>query len=608
MLIMKGFSKKDEILMKQIEQEYSYDLLVVLREYAMKRLLKERGISDSFQTKSNASDVQQQGYLTSWWSYWYGSSPAGADLSKNDAVDSESRLAVVSSPSNDSDGLIFGLPEDVRQGLLKIEEDLENEIRDVILESVDDHTYLRRDNLFADFLVEVEQMSLVFSDEKHSILHMRLYDAKFSLLLSPRFHSLKVDGCVTDLKAKSDFMRATSFPNLLWRPYEARKSTQFLRIQYERQAPNLTAFHKIYVNMEPAYVMYDHAAYLAVRDFFDKSFAVDKVGYEKWVEDENQQANIRDKFTEILKSERRHVQESLKELDIYLNISSPKLFIPEFGEESKHLVILDFGSLIFRTDESKDSFKPITFPAQTPNGFTNEDGDEFITPPSTPTFSGDETSMFKDGADTISGNYRKVVAFHLGDVTISNSDALASVAPNNARLVSSHLLTVHDVYAVEYDYRGSSGLTSPDIFQYSCGGDLGEKCAKSVLLHKTSFDVLISQCKLDETEDQNQLSQYICMDIRNKQDVITALQRWHIDLLLNLFQNLKGPEKENTVSETGMKVGLNIPNAQLEFLCDIAGEEKGFALAKTEGLTVIYRKEDVYSSELNVSKKVLFVK
>lgn len=176
LLTRQTFTKADEALMKQIEREWSYSELLLLRDAVFKSLTftnsaKLRSSSSSAElfppvdnspslsstaSQSNLSvksaavtptSPAQSGFLTSWFTSWY-----------YGAAKDESG---VNSELEQLEGQIrseLELPSDLKEDLKLLENQFEPDI-------LDDSTYLRRDNLFAACLLKIEKATFSYLDE-----------------------------------------------------------------------------------------------------------------------------------------------------------------------------------------------------------------------------------------------------------------------------------------------------------------------------------------------------------------------------------------------------------------------------------------------------------
>ncbi|VDM43833.1 unnamed protein product [Toxocara canis] len=244
-------TSEDTVLMKQIERDadYTYHELQLFRETVFRRILDER---ESEKTATNESGVQsdddtletiesvfprqsseqdlrtarekdaeeqkpstvtaaQPEGLYGWLSSWF-AAPQPQDAPTDSGANSNSAEADTSASEWDANeakesGMAPHLKQVEKQAsfyhwYLK----LEDEIMDVLTESWDDSTLLRRDTLLAAVTVQFEHMTVRFVDDDRlcmdgvtRVLSMDLWQVVSKVRLSPRQHSTAVSLSVSDL-------------------------------------------------------------------------------------------------------------------------------------------------------------------------------------------------------------------------------------------------------------------------------------------------------------------------------------------------------------------------------------------------------------------------
>ncbi|EYC38921.1 hypothetical protein Y032_0687g1538 [Ancylostoma ceylanicum] len=177
--------------------------------------------------------------------------------------------------------------------------EMEEEILDVLHESWDDSTLLRRDMLLAEIAMRLEHMTLRFIDtvkleqtEQRRVLAMDLTGVTSRVELSPRQHSLMVSLAVHDMGIQR--LRTGHPPPKDGRSYDdldqsfmfsLAESTKILlavgrkdsvdenpdpmfRMLYRRRSPRLTVRHNIEGSFRPVSVMYEENALAGLSSLF----------------------------------------------------------------------------------------------------------------------------------------------------------------------------------------------------------------------------------------------------------------------------------------------------------------------------------------------------
>lgn len=96
--------------------------------------------------------------------------------------------------------------KELPQYLKKAEKRMEEEILDVLNESWDDSTILRRDNLLAEIVLRLERMIIRFVDEENKgnsrVIAMDMRQVASRLQLSPREHRTEISLSVGDMSVQ----------------------------------------------------------------------------------------------------------------------------------------------------------------------------------------------------------------------------------------------------------------------------------------------------------------------------------------------------------------------------------------------------------------------
>uniref|UniRef100_A0A915ASC0 Vacuolar protein sorting-associated protein 13D n=5 Tax=Parascaris univalens TaxID=6257 RepID=A0A915ASC0_PARUN len=352
-----ALTSEDVVLMKQVERDadYTYHELHLFRETVFRHILDEReneriattesgmqSDDDTFETvepllsqqvsehdlrtatekysREQISPTQSEG-LYGWLSSWF-SAPQPQRLPKDESADS---TEVNASEWTDSEAKADLAP------LLKLaEKQLEDEIMDVLTESWDDSTVLRRDTLLAAVSLQLEHMMIRFVDDDDlcledvtRVLSMDLWQVVSKVQLSPRQHSTAMSLSVGDLSIQRLYMTSTC-GELVDLPSTESGSTQpdddslmfgfggsamkettqilfaigkmkspadgnltcdndsnarnliprpLFQMRYRRHAPMLLVRHTVDADLSAISVMYDEGAFDGLSNFFDTNAA-----------------------------------------------------------------------------------------------------------------------------------------------------------------------------------------------------------------------------------------------------------------------------------------------------------------------------------------------
>ncbi|CAD5233590.1 unnamed protein product [Bursaphelenchus xylophilus] len=363
-----AISPEDSAYMKQIEHdsEFTYNELHLFREIVFRKYLKqieaeENGLkeSDSAETfevvspdsepsRSKSHDVLSRetsvepsaqmsssmydrkasntsqtpapqgeqgpgfyGWLASWFT-------AGEDPNKKPKEEDINQAAFLNMWPQDGNR---ELPPNLR----RVEKRIEEELLDVLSESWDDSTVLRRDNLLAEVVLQLERMIVRFVDDDEltclglsRILALDMSTVASRVLLSPREHRTEISLSVMDMSVQRlrvapqrspELSRAGSMSDLqediedsLWTGVgvaamdtevlfavgrtkgddnktdntissSEKKCEPLLQFFYRRLAPRLNVFHEISASFLPIAVVYDEDALDGLANLFDTDSA-----------------------------------------------------------------------------------------------------------------------------------------------------------------------------------------------------------------------------------------------------------------------------------------------------------------------------------------------
>ena len=377
--------------MKQIEHDsqFTYHELHLFRETVFRRMMKQKdkerrarekaaglltdgeSTPDTFELVSPDTDVkkgiseevdanpdaaQGQG-LYGWFASWFSSGVNNEEQTDEDDINEANFLQMWPNIQE----------KDLPPNLKRVEKRIEEEILDVLSESWDDSTVLRRDNLLAEIVLRLERMIVRFVDEEANgssrVIAMDMRQVASRLQLSPREHRTDISLSVGDMSVqrlkvtpnvsedKEDIQSLSSefvededeslvfgfgampkiTPQLLFAIGRAREDngdsggdvdrTENLVIMtegeqkskkplfqmiYRRMAPRLNVLHELDAKLAPVSVIYDEDAVDGIANLFDTESAI----FEKKL----QMAD--DDFTGL---------EAVGETQCYLNFSIPSI-------------------------------------------------------------------------------------------------------------------------------------------------------------------------------------------------------------------------------------------------------------------------------------------
>uniref|UniRef100_A0AC34GSG9 Uncharacterized protein n=1 Tax=Panagrolaimus sp. ES5 TaxID=591445 RepID=A0AC34GSG9_9BILA len=214
---------EDIAFMKQIEHDsqYSYHELHIFRETIFRRLMREKdeerkGAATTSSTDDEKSQAEQFEVVTptidmkkpmlgqaaaeqsqglyGWVSSWFGSDKSNEEKLDEDDINEATFLQMWPNMHE----------KELPPNLKKIEKKVEEEILDVLNESWDDSTVLRRDNLLAEIVLRLERIIIRFVDDDSSsgssrVIAMDWRHVTSRLQLSPREHRTEISLSVGDM-------------------------------------------------------------------------------------------------------------------------------------------------------------------------------------------------------------------------------------------------------------------------------------------------------------------------------------------------------------------------------------------------------------------------
>jgi hypothetical protein len=214
---------EDIAFMKQIEHDsqYSYNELHIFRETIFRRLMHEKdeerkgttnstddekSFAEPFEVVTPTIDMKKPTFnqvdpnpepsqgLYGWVSSWFGSDKSNEEKLDEDDINEAAFLQMWPNIEN----------KDLPPNLRKIERKVEEEILDVLNESWDDSTVLRRDNLLAEIVLRLERIIIRFIDDDSNsgsskVIAMDWRNVTSRLQLSPREHRTEISLSVGDM-------------------------------------------------------------------------------------------------------------------------------------------------------------------------------------------------------------------------------------------------------------------------------------------------------------------------------------------------------------------------------------------------------------------------
>ncbi|XP_041352246.1 vacuolar protein sorting-associated protein 13D-like isoform X2 [Gigantopelta aegis] len=383
----------------QLEDELDFEELKILREAVLSKLYKENKLpvarkSPSPQDQVVSTEKEQPGLFRLWFPGWSGWSQASAKPTEN-SVDQE-----VCEKTPDP------VPETESTDPVKIEQ----EIMDVIMDSTENSSFLRKDTVFAHFTFSLAKGSFALLEIKDHVpvplVELQCSTISMEFESRPRTSAMKfklavgclylqdkaTKGCVfpyvvapqTHDLSKQPFSMSprnqssteTSPPKT---PEELGSDWKFFELLYEKNPPSSFFRYGISIKTRPLDIVYSPMFLNSLHGFFSSVRQARKAYRSRasaW------------KFEKLKKQSPDQLMETLDQLlkaegttirwDIKLDISAPKLIIPEnYCDVSSNMVVIDLGKFCFQTISSRTLGK-------SSSSDTKEDEDDFHTPLSTP--------------------------------------------------------------------------------------------------------------------------------------------------------------------------------------------------------------------------------
>ncbi|XP_025097802.1 vacuolar protein sorting-associated protein 13D-like isoform X4 [Pomacea canaliculata] len=415
----------------KIEEEWDYEELKVIRERIFFKLRRENKLSIEItrrgQTSEHGAQVSQQtakqqqqqqqqspdtdsgggGLFRRWfpgWSGWYQPSPA----SEASQVAAESPVVPVVQEEEEASAM----PRPVTS--YEEESEIEQEILDVIHESSENSSFLRKDTVFArmSFALKTGSFKLVencigdMETSSCSLAEMQCATINMEFESRPRTSAMRFSATVgslflEDLSSKSSVfpylicpqtkdpnsrsanpivqLRAAEKGRLLTKEEMSDPNWQFFKLVYEKNPSNSSFKYKALVTTRPIDIVYTPALLHRMKEVFtvpSTSLYKSANALTSWQFE---------KLRKQTQDELKHTLDQLLEAEnrkgrwfIDFDISAPKLIVPEhLNEANPPLVVMDLGNFRFKTIAAEDE----AVETKTSHEETEED---FQTPMSTP--------------------------------------------------------------------------------------------------------------------------------------------------------------------------------------------------------------------------------
>ncbi|KAK3098591.1 hypothetical protein FSP39_021054 [Pinctada imbricata] len=408
-------------LRSKLEEELSFEEIKVIRETVYQRLKKDGQLYQPQVEVKDEPAPEQQGVLQRWfpgWSGWYGSSsPSPGAENSSDTKKKENRLEDVGEP-----------PPKIAKA------ELEHEIMEVIHDTAENTSFLKKDTVFANmnfnlkagsFQLLTRSTQLFRSSPTNiapltPILEMECSTIAMLFESRPRTSAMKFELGVGGIYLRDKMTENTIFPNILSPQAKERillfrspsnsqnashptlsptnsssglNNDTLFELKYEKNPTNTNAHYRVCIKTKPLDIVYNPSMVKRVREFFSSR----KMKYSKASNLRLTEAAMRqyEAFKAQTRAELQQTIENLmegdepqaKRWDVNFDISAPQIMVPEnFTDPTSNMVVLDLGHLHFYNKSNKAKEQK-----------SDDANDEFQTPPSTPP--SEEESIAMDTAD-----------------------------------------------------------------------------------------------------------------------------------------------------------------------------------------------------------------
>ncbi|XP_076758070.1 vacuolar protein sorting 13D isoform X2 [Xylocopa sonorina] len=346
-----------KLLKEKVEQERSFDELRTLREIAMYRVRPPKMVQSS-----NANVPQPRGMLVQWFPQWWGW------YSKTSSTNTQST-------SSTFDG----------------------ELLDVLADTIDDDTLLRRDTVFGQFNFTLSKgafslCTIKNDDEIVKAVELQFERVNLSYDSRPRYGSHKFFISLGALYLHDYLTENSTFP-ILVQPQviptinsRVRSSTEKLTSQlpehlfeltYEKRPLHLNADHWLQVNSRSLDIVYNPVVIHWLTDFIWKPHRTSS--------NQRLQAMKRRTRRQLIKNWEQILDGDLvyrSSWDLQFNISAPQILLVEnFTDPNAVVVVVDFGKLHLSNNVQSNE---VVIKPGSPELNSDDEDERFETPCSTP--------------------------------------------------------------------------------------------------------------------------------------------------------------------------------------------------------------------------------
>ncbi|XP_012219117.1 intermembrane lipid transfer protein Vps13D isoform X2 [Linepithema humile] len=366
--------QETKTLKEKVEQERSFDELRVLRELAMQKTKPVKS-----QLESNAKVPQGRGMLEQWfplWWGWYSKTPPSNNGTQNGGS------------STTFDG----------------------ELLDVLADTIDDDTLLRRDMVFGQFNFALVQGAISLctakrgGDSTKTVIELKFERVNLSYDSRPRSGSHKFSISLGALYLRDFLTENSTFP-ILVQPQVASSGTSRVRslsekekatketphhlfeLVYEKRPLHVSTDHLLHVYSQSLDVVYNSTVIYWLIDFICKP---------------HRSASSNQRFQAMKRRTRRQLIKNWEQIldgdlvyrsswDLQFKISAPQILLVEsFVDSNAAVVVVDFGKLHLSNDTNLNQEILKTEPAISDD---DEEEERFETPCSTPPGSQENGSL-----------------------------------------------------------------------------------------------------------------------------------------------------------------------------------------------------------------------
>ncbi|KAI6238683.1 Ricin B-type lectin domain-containing protein [Aphelenchoides fujianensis] len=296
-------NQEDVAHLRQVERdsEFIYNELQLFRDLVFRKYTRELERERPVESEDAAEEIfelvspeseparspsveeapRQGAGFYGWVASWFGGGGGGAEAKGEDEINRAALLDMWPRQAEQP------LPPNLR----RVERHLEEELLDVLSESWDDSTVLRRDSLLAEVVLQLERAIVRFVDDDEFVrsggsrvlaLDMRQVAAR--VFLSPREHRTEVALSVGDLSVQRLRVAPPAADDAEDEPPPIETEVLFavgrtdqpeeaeaplLQLFYRRLAPRLNVFHEVKASCLPVSVVYDEDALDGLSQLFD---------------------------------------------------------------------------------------------------------------------------------------------------------------------------------------------------------------------------------------------------------------------------------------------------------------------------------------------------